>query len=721
MNQTIRVLICMAACTVRTYSAPPVNYVQVWEDTFDGTSLNTDNWTIGLQDPGTGDLVPGAQGRYLLNNKYDGYITGDDVWVADGNLVLQNRKHSPTYRGTDPRGDYSYTSGWIMSMHKVYFTKGYVEFRARFPSGDKVWPALWLIAEDLVWGPEWDMWEYFGYRSDVGYDAMGTHLMTGPWNNTKWDSHWIQPFDATYDCETWHVYGFEWTDEFAQWTIDGNVVHTLQRSASKDPSAWPDEDMYFVLNNATKTSSTDTTATWPNVVTIDYVALYTFQADTNAPADPTGLTATAGYNSVTLDWADNTDEDMANYAVYRSTTAAGPYTHLTDTPDTTSDYVDLTALNGTTYYYVVTAIDTSANESGYSNEDSATPTAASSTTLVGGAIKNGNFNSPGTAGAITFAQEGNWISLSGNNGNTFLNDTVANVYDGHYAQLSEQYAFYPALDTGYAMTEGDVFDISFLWHDGWQWAANDQILLTLYVTDDNTAAGTQTVLATVYSETGPLDSAYELVDQSAVYTAGPAHAGKTLFVGLQAQDGSGNTNGYAQIDNLELVVTAGAPPANNPPTFEVDPINEAAATEGVAYNGTINNATDDDGDGLTYSKLPGGPDWLNVATNGILSGTPATGDVGTNSWTVQVIDGKGGSDSAALNITVLPVPSLDIAMSGSDMTVSWPGDYTGWSLLYSTNLLETNGWIVMPGADVTNVFNSGSMTNDAVFFRLSSP
>ena len=42
----------------------------------------------------------------------------------------------------------------------------------------------------------------------------------------------------------------------------------------------------------------------------------------------------------------------------------------------------------------------------------------------------------------------------------------------------------------------------------------------------------------------------------------------------------------------------------------------------------------DTGDTLTYAKVSGNA-WLNVATNGVLSGTPAQGDVGTNSFTVR--------------------------------------------------------------------------------------
>ena len=161
-----------------------------------------------------------------------------------------------------------------MSMHRGYFNKGYVEVRAQFPSGNKVWPAIWLIAEDLKWGPEWDLWEYFGYRSDIGYDNMGMHLMTGEWSNRNWDPGWIKSFDANYESEAWHLYGFEWTEDYAKWWIDGKLIRELQKTDSKVPADWPNEDMYIVLNNGTKTDSADSETIWPNQLVIDYIEVY---------------------------------------------------------------------------------------------------------------------------------------------------------------------------------------------------------------------------------------------------------------------------------------------------------------------------------------------------------------------------------------------------------------------------------------------------------------
>ncbi len=89
------------------------------------------------------------------------------------------------------------------------------------------------------------------------------------------------------------------------------------------------------------------------------------------PAAPTGLTATDGFQSVALDWNDNTEPDLASYNVKRGTASGGPYTTIDSV--TISSCTDTGGTPGTTYYYVVTAVDAGSHESGNSNEASATP------------------------------------------------------------------------------------------------------------------------------------------------------------------------------------------------------------------------------------------------------------------------------------------------------------------------------------------------------------
>jgi len=99
---------------------------------------------------------------------------------------------------------------------------------------------------------------------------------------------------------------------------------------------------------------------------------FTVEDDFVPPATPTGLVATPGDTQVSLNWNDNVEGDLAGYNVYRSQTSGGPYTKVNGSLVLVSNYTDTGLTNGVTYYYVVTAVDTSDNESGDSNEASAT-------------------------------------------------------------------------------------------------------------------------------------------------------------------------------------------------------------------------------------------------------------------------------------------------------------------------------------------------------------
>jgi len=92
--------------------------------------------------------------------------------------------------------------------------------------------------------------------------------------------------------------------------------------------------------------------------------------DITPPAAPTNLAATSSGSSISLDWADSTEPDFASYTVYRSTTSGSGYASIANGL-TTSGHIDNTATSGITYYYVVTAVDTAANESTNSEEFSA--------------------------------------------------------------------------------------------------------------------------------------------------------------------------------------------------------------------------------------------------------------------------------------------------------------------------------------------------------------
>ncbi|MFY9588106.1 MAG: LamG-like jellyroll fold domain-containing protein [Actinomycetota bacterium] len=143
------------------------------------------------------------------------------------------------------------------------------------------------------------------------------------------------------------------------WKTAGVVKKTTSNSASLTDTF----DLSVATNgDAGQTVSVEVT---PN----DGTASGTLATDSvvvaSALASPTGLTASLTTSAVVLDWANNTEPNLAGYNVYRSTTSpAAGFTKLNSAVLTASAYNDTTALAQTTSYYQVKAVDTGALESG---------------------------------------------------------------------------------------------------------------------------------------------------------------------------------------------------------------------------------------------------------------------------------------------------------------------------------------------------------------------
>ncbi|MBN1766745.1 MAG: glycosyl hydrolase 53 family protein, partial [Sedimentisphaerales bacterium] len=125
------------------------------------------------------------------------------------------------------------------------------------------------------------------------------------------------------------------------------------------------------------------------------------------PSAPTSLAATAGDGTVSLDWDDNSESDLAGYNIYRSINGAGA-TRLNSSLLTVSEYLDDTVTNFTVYSYVVTAIDTDDNESSYSKAKSAVPNDGS---LV--LLSNEDFVDDTSDWANVTGDSHNWTRTSG--------------------------------------------------------------------------------------------------------------------------------------------------------------------------------------------------------------------------------------------------------------------------------------------------------------------
>jgi len=138
--------------------------------------------------------------------------------------------------------------------------------------------------------------------------------------------------------------------------------------------------------------------------------------DVTPPAAPQDLVGTPGDQTVGLTWTANAEQDLAGYNVYRSTSSPVPLTTPINgaIPVVNNAYGEAGLTNGVTYYYVATAVDTSGNESGGSNEVSVIPESGTSGTALqfNGTNQYVTFGAASGLGTATFTIE-TWFKREG--------------------------------------------------------------------------------------------------------------------------------------------------------------------------------------------------------------------------------------------------------------------------------------------------------------------
>jgi fibronectin type 3 domain-containing protein len=162
---------------------------------------------------------------------------------------------------------------------------------------------------------------------------------------------------------------------------------------------------------------------WCNVAEVQFLSI-----GSPAPSAPTGLAATAGNAQVALTW--NTSSGATSYNVKRATVNGGPYTTVANVG--TANYTDTSVANGTTYYYVVSALN-SGGESANSSQASATPQASAPAAPTGLAATAGNAQVGLTWNASSGATSYN-VKRATVNGGPYT--TVANVGTANYTDTS---------------------------------------------------------------------------------------------------------------------------------------------------------------------------------------------------------------------------------------------------------------------------------------------
>ena len=212
----------------------------------------------------------------------------------------------------------------------------------------------------------------------------------------------------------------------------GTAIGTgLAASTYTDTTVSTGSTYYYVVT-ASDASSESATSTEKSIAVV-------------IPA-PIGLTCTQGDGVINLDWADSTSPIFASYSVYRGASSGGPYTSVA-TGLTTSTYADTAVTNGTTYHYVVRAVDNVVSaESADSAQVSGTPFVA-----VSGSALHAHLDA--SAAASITADDSDIVSLwSDQTVNGFNATSTGGAGVVFYPTLNASQSGLEGLDMGFTAT-----------------------------------------------------------------------------------------------------------------------------------------------------------------------------------------------------------------------------------------------------------------------------
>jgi beta-glucanase (GH16 family) len=249
---TRAILLLFLFTSLNSFSQSKTGYSLVWEDNFNGSSLDTSNWSNEVARPG------------WVNNELQRYTNGDNVLVSNGELQLIAKNENKEY-----------TSARIITKGKRIFTYGLVEIKAKIPRGTGTWPALWMLGENIseVGWPvcgELDIMEHVGKHPDFIHSTVHNKSAYGSTPNTG-IMEIKNPFDE------FHIYGMEWTKEFISFYIDGNLVYKYN-PAVKNQDTWPFDKPFFLIFNIAiggDWGGPDVDEKlFPAIMTVDWVKVY---------------------------------------------------------------------------------------------------------------------------------------------------------------------------------------------------------------------------------------------------------------------------------------------------------------------------------------------------------------------------------------------------------------------------------------------------------------
>jgi beta-glucanase (GH16 family) len=249
---------------------PSTGWTISWSDEFssaDGSMPDPSKWTYDLGGGGWG------------NQELESYTSRpQNVQIQNGNLVITAQQE--TFTGTDgiTRG---YTSARLKTQSLFSQAYGRFEARIKIPKGQGIWPAFWLLGNDIgtIGWPkcgEIDIMENIGREPGINHGSLHGPSVVAPTSDLTATT--VLPTGHGF-ADDFHIYAIEWEPGGVRFYVDSANYATFT------PSQWPaggqwvfDHPYFIILNVAVGGSwpgSPEATTQLSQQMLVDYVRVYT--------------------------------------------------------------------------------------------------------------------------------------------------------------------------------------------------------------------------------------------------------------------------------------------------------------------------------------------------------------------------------------------------------------------------------------------------------------
>jgi beta-glucanase (GH16 family) len=246
------------------------SWILTWSDEFNsanGSAPDSTKWTYDLGGGGWG------------NQELQSYTSRtQNAQIQNGNLVITALQEN--YTGTDGIGR-NYTSARLKTQN--LFTRAYGRFEARIkiPKGQGIWPAFWMLGNDIRQNG-WPKCGEIDIMENIGREPGAIHgSLHGPSSvahTSDLTSTVSLPASQNYP-DDFHIYAIEWEPGTVRFYVDSNNYATFTQAQWPAGGQWVFDHPFFIIMNVAVggvwPGSPDATTRFPQQMLVDYVRVYT--------------------------------------------------------------------------------------------------------------------------------------------------------------------------------------------------------------------------------------------------------------------------------------------------------------------------------------------------------------------------------------------------------------------------------------------------------------